>query len=189
MFGLIRSLKFVKKRILLRGFTAIYTDAIRGTPLLLQIIIIYYGLPLIIGIHPSNFSAGLLALCLYTGGYVGEVFRAGIESIEEEQWKAARSLGLKYRQIMRYVILPQGIKIITPAFIGISLGIIKDSSMVSIIGFIELARAAHIIGVRTLNPFPPYIIAGVIYFIICYPVSRFSRRFERAGSVERKQFI
>ncbi len=177
--GWIRTFRIVKNNPLLWGLTAIYVDIIRGTPLLLQVYMFYYALPVLTGVETSVFLAGIGALCLYQGAFVSEAVRAGLEAIGKTQWWAGKSLGMSYWQTLRYIILPQAIRIIIPPFIGICLGVIKDSSLVSTIGFIELARSAMIVGRRTLYPLPPWFLAAAIYFVICFPISRFSQRIEK----------
>jgi His/Glu/Gln/Arg/opine family amino acid ABC transporter permease subunit len=179
MMGWIRTLKPVKKNPLLWWLTSIYVDTIRGTPLLLQVYFIYYAIPPLTGINTSIFFAGVTSLALFQGAYVSEVVMAGIDAIGKTQWWAGYSLGMGYFQVQRYVILPQAVRIMIPPYIGVCLGVIKDTSLVSTIGFIELAFSAGIVGRRTLEPMPPWIMAAVIYFIICFPISRLSQRLER----------
>ncbi|HHF98793.1 MAG TPA: amino acid ABC transporter permease [Candidatus Aerophobetes bacterium] len=177
--GWVRTFKIVKSNLFLWGLTAIYVDVIRGTPLLLQVYMWYYALPVLTGVETSVFLAGIGALCLYQGAYVSEAVRAGLEAIGKTQRWAGRSLGMSYWQTMRYIVFPQAIRIIIPPFIGICLGVIKDSSLVSTIGFIELARSAMIVGRRTLYPLPPWLLAAAIYFVICFPISRLSQKIEK----------
>jgi len=176
--GWIRSLRLVKRIRPLWWLTSIYVDTMRGTPLLLQVYFVYYAVPVLTGINTSVFLAGIATLALFQGGYVSEAVRSGLEAIERTQWWAGESLGMSYLQTMRYIILPQAMRIIIPPFIGICLGVIKDTSLVSTIGFIELSFRAKSIGARTLDTLPPWLFAAGLYFIICYPISRFSQRIE-----------
>ncbi len=177
--GWIRSFRIVRRNPILWGLTSLYVDVIRGTPLLLQVYMVYYALPPLTGIEISIFYSGVATLALYQGAYVSEAVRAGLEAIDKTQWWGGQSLGMGYFQTLRYVIFPQAVRIMIPPFIGICLGVIKDTSLVSTIGFIELAFSAKIIGQRTLDPLPPWIMAAVIYFVICFPISKFSQRVER----------
>jgi His/Glu/Gln/Arg/opine family amino acid ABC transporter permease subunit len=176
--GWIRSFRIVRKNPLLWGLTALYVDVIRGTPLLLQVYIVYYAVPPLTGIETSVFFAGVASLALYQGAYVSEAVRAGLEAIDKTQWWGGLSLGMGYFETLRHVIFPQAVRIMIPPYIGICLGVIKDTSLVSTIGFIELAFSAGIIGRRTLDPLPPWIMAAAIYFVICFPISKFSQRVE-----------
>jgi polar amino acid transport system permease protein len=182
--GWIRTLKIVKNNFFLWGLTSIYVDTIRGTPLLLQVYFVYYAIPPLTGMKTSVFFAGVASLALFQGAYVSEVVRAGIDAIGKTQWWAGHSLGMGYFQVQRHIILPQAVRIMIPPFIGVCLGVIKDTSLVSTIGFIELAFSAGIIGRRTLEPMAPWIMAAVIYFIICFPISKFSQKLE--GRLRKK---
>lgn len=178
LVGWIRSTRVTKKIRPLWWLTAAYVDTIRGTPLLLQVYFVYYALPPLTGIETSVFFAGIATLALYQGGYVSEAVRSGLEAIDKTQWWAGESLGMSYVQTMRYIIAPQALRIIIPPFIGICLGVIKDTSLVSTIGFVELSFRAKTISARTLDPIPAWLFAAGIYFIICFPISKFSQRLE-----------
>lgn len=176
--GWIRSLRIIKRIRPLWWLTSIYVDTIRGTPLLLQVYFVYYAIPVLTGLDTSVFFAGIATLALFQGGYVSEAVRSGLEAIERTQWWAGESLGMSYVQALYYIILPQAVRIIIPPFIGICLGVIKDTSLVSTIGFIELSFRAKSIGARTLDTLPPWFFAAGLYFVICYPISQFSQRIE-----------
>ena len=178
VIGWIRSLRIVKRVRPLWWLTSIYVDTVRGTPLLLQVYFVYYAIPALTGIDTSVFTAGIATLALFQGGYVSEAVRTGLEAIDRTQWWAGHSMGMTYIQTLRYIILPQAIRIIIPPFIGICLGIIKDTSLVSTIGFIELSFRAKSIGTRTLETLPPWLFAAGLYFVICFPISRWSQRIE-----------
>jgi glutamine transport system permease protein len=178
LVGWIRSLRVVKKFRPLWWLTSIYVDTIRGTPLLLQVYFVYYAVPVLTGIETSVFTAGIATLALFQGGYVSEAVRSGLEAIERTQWWAGQSLGMSYLQTLRYIIIPQAVRITIPPFIGICLGIIKDTSLVSTIGFIELSFRAKSIGARTLEVMPPWLFAAGLYFLMCYPISKFSQKIE-----------
>lgn len=178
LVGWARSTRAAKKYRPIWWLTAAYVDTIRGTPLLLQVYFVYYVLPPLTGIETSVFVAGIATLALYQGGYVSEAVRSGMEAIDRTQWWAGESLGMSYLQTLRYIIAPQALRIIIPPFIGICLGVIKDTSLVSTIGFVELSFRAKNISARTLDPIPPWLFAAGIYFIICFPISKFSQRIE-----------
>lgn len=155
-----------------------YVTFIRGTPLLMQLFIIYYCLPLI-GINMPKFLSAALGLSFYTGAYVGEIVKAGLQSVPVGQREAARSLGLLPCQEFRYVVFPQALRVIIPPTFGFFIALIKDSSLVSIIGYIELTRASKLVVARTFKPFTLYLGAALLYFLICYALSRFEAGYLR----------
>jgi His/Glu/Gln/Arg/opine family amino acid ABC transporter permease subunit len=178
VIGWIRSLRIVKRFRPLWWLTSIYVDTVRGTPLLLQVYFVYYAVPTLTGIDTSVFIAGIGTLALFQGGYVSEAVRSGLEAIDRTQWWAGHSMGMSYFQTLRYIILPQAIRIIIPSFVGICLGVIKETSLVSTIGFIELSFRAKSIVTRTMETLPPWLFAAGLYFVICYPISKWSQRIE-----------
>lgn len=149
-----------------------YVELFRGAPLLIQLFMVFFGLAYI-HINISLSTTVILVFTLYTGAYVAEITRSGIESIPTGQWEAAHSIGLNYFQIMRIVILPQIITIALPSLIGFFIGMTKDTSLASIIGYSELVKNAQTVMTTTSRPFETYIVVGILYFIICYPMSRF----------------
>jgi hydroxyproline transport system permease protein len=155
----------------------IFVDAIRSTPLIIQLLIAYH-LPGFLGVNISTFLAGSIVIVLYFSANCSQVVKSGIESVAYNQWRASKSLGLSYIQQMRYVILPQAWRAMIPAYTGFALGIIKDTSLISIIGVIELVRSGQIIISRTLKPLPVWFVIGLIYFLICWPLSKLSSNIE-----------
>ncbi|MEI6308805.1 MAG: amino acid ABC transporter permease [bacterium] len=151
--------------------TTLYVEIVRGTPLMLQILIIYYALPSI-GINLDKIPAGVFALAFCYGAYISEIFRAGIQSIERGQVEAARSIGMTTTQTMRYVILPQAIRRILPPLTNDFVAMLKDSSLVAIIALFELTTTARYISTSSGNVFTPYIGAALFYLLITIPVSR-----------------
>jgi len=164
-----------------RWIAAIYIEIFRGTPLLLQLMIGYFGADLI-GYDISRMLTASIVLCLYTGAYLGEIFRTGLESIHKEQWEAASSLGMSYIQSLRYVVIPQGTKVIIPSLIGFLIGLVKATCLVSIISVVDLTLAARRVGERIYFPLLSMGIAGIIYFLLCYPLSRMGKKLEKQSS-------
>ncbi|HDK26016.1 MAG TPA: amino acid ABC transporter permease [Candidatus Atribacteria bacterium] len=156
----------------------IFVDIIRSTPLIIQLLIAYH-LPGFLGINISTILAGSIVIVLYFAANCSQVVKAGIDSVTFNQWRAAESLGFSYFQQMRYIILPQAWRAMIPSYTGFALGIIKDTSLISVIGVIELVRSGQIIISRTLNPLPIWFVIGLIYFIICWPLSKMSRNLEK----------
>jgi len=164
-----------------RLLSAGYVQLIQGTPLLVIMFLTYFGLPTL-GVTVSPLTAAGASLTIYVGAYLGEIWRGSIESVPKPQWEAAEGLALSRSQRMMKVILPQAIRIATPPTVGFMVQIIKNTSLASVVGFVELARSGQIINNSLFEPFLIYSIIAVIYFALCYPISRISRRLEmRSG--------
>ncbi len=159
--------------------SAAYIDVIRGTPLLVQTFLVFYGLPSLIGRPIPAYFAAILALSINSGAYVGEIVRSGIQSIDKGQWEAAASLGQSRFQTMCYVILPQAFTRILPPLGNEFIALLKDSSLVSVIALEELVRKGQIIIGRTFRPFEVWLAVALIYFVMTFTVSRFVNLAER----------
>jgi glutamine transport system permease protein len=157
---------------ILRILAAIYADCIRGTPLLVQIFLIYFALPIATGARVDPFAAAVLACGINSGAYVSEIFRAGIQAIDPGQMEAGRSLGLTWWQTMRYVILPQAIKNILPPLGNEFIAMLKDSSLVSVIGFEELTRRGQLIIAQTYGSFEIWLTVAALYLCMTLAISR-----------------
>jgi His/Glu/Gln/Arg/opine family amino acid ABC transporter permease subunit len=178
VFGLVLSLLKISRSRLLSLPAQIYIDLFRGTPLLIQIIFIYYATPLI-GIRiQSLFVAGLIALALNGAAYVAEIFRSGIQSIDRGQMEAGRASGLTYAQTMRYIIVPQAFRRTIPPLTNEFVMLVKDTSIVSVIGLEELLRAARVLQSATANA-TPLVVAALIYLAVCLPLIYLSGGLER----------
>lgn len=158
---------------ILRLLAAVYADCIRGTPLLVQIFLIYFALPMITGQRVEPFIAAVAACGINSGAYVSEIFRAGIQSIDVGQMEAGRSLGLTWWQTMRYIILPQAFKNILPPLGNEFIAMLKDSSLVSVIGFEELTRRGQLIIAKTYGSFEIWMTVAILYLIMTLAISRF----------------
>lgn len=157
----------------------VYVEFIRGTPLLVQLVLVYYALPQAIGVNLPPMLAGWLAFSINSGAYVSEIVRAGIQSIDRGQTEAARSLGMTYAQAMRYIILPQAFRNIMPALGNEFITLLKDSALMSTIAVPELMRYGQMMVGRKAEPFPIYITVGAIYLALTLPLSLIVRRMER----------
>ena len=157
---------------ILRIMAAVYADCIRGTPLLVQIFLIYFALPMAIGQRVEPFIAAVAACGLNSGAYVSEIFRAGIQAIDVGQMEAGRSLGLTWWQTMRFIILPQAFKNILPPLGNEFIAMLKDSSLVSVIGFEELTRRGQLIIAQTYGSFEIWMTVAVLYLIMTMAISR-----------------
>lgn len=156
----------------LRILANVYVDFIRGTPLLVQIFIVYFALPQIIGSRVDPFVAAISACSINSGAYVAEIFRGGIQSIDRGQMEAGRSLGLTWWQTMRFIILPQAFKRIIPPLGNEFIAMLKDSSLVSVIGFEELTRRGQLIIARTYASMEIWACVAIIYLIMTFTVAR-----------------
>jgi len=165
---------------------AVYVDFIRGTPLLVQIFLIYFALPLIVGQRIDPFIAAITACSVNSGAYVAEIFRGGIQSIDKGQMEAGRSLGMTWGQTMRYIILPQAFKRIIPPLGNEFIAMLKDSSLVSVIGFEELTRRGQLIIARTYGSFEIWITVAFIYLVMTFTISRFVDYLERRYKTDDK---
>lgn len=169
-----------KKNKLLYYLANLYVKVIRGTPVLLQLMIIYY-----IILKSSNVSMiiiGIIAFGINSGAYVSEIFRTGIEAVDKGQMEAGKSLGLKYRQIMNYIILPQAFKISLPALGNEFITLIKETSVAGYIGIIELTKSGDIIASRTYNYFFPLVITALIYLFLTLGITKLLNKLEKGDS-------
>lgn len=180
VLGLFLTLLRRSKVKLISFIATAYVEFVRGTPLLVQIYIIYIGLPKVIGIDLPDLTVGAIALALNSSAYVSEIIRAGIEAVDKGQMEAARSLGMNERMAMFQVVIPQAFKNILPALGNEFISVIKESSMVSVIGVAELMYNANTVKGNTALGLEPVIIAAVIYFIMTFTLTR------GLGYVERR---
>ena len=157
-----------------------YVEFVRGTPLLVQIYIIYIGFPKLIGVDMPDMTVGAVALALNSAAYISEIIRAGIDAVDKGQMEAARSLGMNQRLAMFNVVIPQAFKNILPALGNEFVSVIKESSMVSVIGVAELMYNAGVVRGNTALGLEPVIVAAVIYFILTFTMTR------ALGYVERR---
>ena len=153
-------------------------DAFRSVPLLIQLILFFNLFP-IIGFRLDPFAAGTVVLSTYIAALVANVVRGGIEAVPGPTRRAARSLGLSYWQDMRFVVFPIGLRAVFPSWVGVALSVVKDSALVSAIGYVELIRASQLLVTRTQEPFIVFAIAGAFYFALSYPLSRLATSVEQ----------
>ena len=164
---------------LLRIPATVYVEAFRATPALVQLVWIYYALPIITGIRLSSFSAISLGLGLHTAAYFGEIFRGGIQSIERGQVDAAKSVGMIYRQAMLRIILPQAVRRMIPPFMNETANLIKLTTLGSVLAVYELLHASNVLITETYRPLEIYTATAVIFGVIIYPLIFVSRVIER----------
>lgn len=167
----------IRNRVLLL-VANIYLEIFRGTPLLIQLFFIYFGLPTI-AISLSPWSASIIGLALNSGAYISEIIRAGIMGVDKGQWEAARSLGLSHLQSISYIILPQAARIILPPLVNTFSSLLKDSSLISILAIAELSRVGQLIYTKTFQPFEVYTAIGLLYLLMTSLLAYLSRLLEK----------
>ena len=168
----------------LRWLVRIYVDVVRGTPMLVQIFLIYFALPQIIGQRIDPFIAAVTACSLNSGAYMSEIFRAGIQSINKGQMEAGLSLGLSWAQTMRYIVMPQALKAIIPPLGNEFIAMLKDSSLVSVIGFEELMRRGQLIIAKTYASAEIWTAVAIIYLVMTQVISHFIAYLERKYDIK-----
>jgi len=161
--------------------TSAYVQLVQGTPLLVLLFMVFFGLPAI-GIQLSPLLAAGVSLTVYVSAYLGETWRGCIQAVPRAQWEAAECLALTRGQRMRLVVLPQAVRIALPPTVGFLVQIVKNTSLASVVGFVELARSAQVLNNSVFEPFLVYTVVAAIYFSLCYPLSRWSQRLERRGA-------
>ena len=179
VIGLIVGVARISHVRLLRMLAEVYVEFFRGTPLLVQIFLFYFALPVLTGQRIDPFIAAISACGINSGAYVAEIFRAGIQSVDDGQMEAGRSLGMTWLQTMRYIIVPQAFKRVIPPLGNEFIAMLKDSSLVSVIGFEELTRRGQLIIAKTYGSFEIWLSVAVIYLVMTLTISRFVAYLER----------
>ncbi|BAF88615.1 amino acid ABC transporter, permease protein [Azorhizobium caulinodans ORS 571] len=180
--GLFIALARVSPLMPLRLATAAYIQIIQGSPVLMILFLSYYGLSLI-GFQLPALVAASISMSIYVSGYLGDIWRGCIEAVPKPQWEASECLGMTRVQQFRHIILPQALRIALPPTTGFAVQVVKNTSITSIIGFVELSRAGQLINNSTFQPFRVFLTVAAIYFVICYPLSRLSGWLERKLNV------
>lgn len=160
---------------LARGFIGLF----QGTPLLLQLFVVFFGLPLL-GVQIEPWLAAGLSLMAYAGAYLAEIWRGGVEALPRGQWEGAAALGLRRWATLRLVILPQALRLTLPPTVGFLVQLVKATAVTSIIGFSELMKTADALNNATFEPFTVYGFVAIIYFVLCFPLTMVARRLEAA---------
>lgn len=176
--GLLVLLMRTGKRPMARRLTQAFIELFQGTPLLMQLFLAFFGLALF-GIEVPAWLAAGLALTLWTSAFLAEIWRGCVEAIPRGQWEASGSLAMNYVQQMRYVILPQALRIAVAPTVGFGVQVIKGTALASIIGFTELSKAGTMIVNATFQPFTVYAAVALMYFALCWPLSQYSKMLER----------
>lgn len=182
--GFLVMLARISRITLINRAALVYIQVIQGIPLLIIIFIVYFGLGFL-GISMPPLVAAGVSLMVYCSAFLGEIWRGSVEAVPRTQTEAAECLALTRWQSLRDVILPQAVRIATPPTVGFLVQVLKSTSLVSVIGFVELTRAAQVINNTIFQPFTIFGIAGLLYFALCYPLSLWSRILERKLNVGR----
>lgn len=177
ILGFLLLLLRIRSQPLLNGAARLYVELFQGTPLLVQLFVIFFGLP-VFGVEPSAFTAAAIGLALFSAAYLGEIWRGSVQSVPRVQWEASASLAMSFGQQLRYVILPQAYRISVPPTVGFMVQVVKATSLTAVVGFIELTRTGMNLSNSTFRPFLIYGLVGAIYFALCAPLSALSRRLE-----------
>ena len=189
IFGILGAAAKISKNRFLRIIGNVYVEVIRGTPMLLQILFLYIAFPLMMRSFtgtrfiPDPYIVGAVAMSINSGAYSTELIRSGIMGVDKGQWEACETLGLSRWQTMRLVILPQAFKRIVPPLISEFITLIKDSSLVSIIGLVELLNSAKVLGNQYYEFMSPYCLAGVYYLVMTLTISYIAKKIERKLAV------
>lgn len=177
VIGVLLSLLRLSNIKIVKFLAVSYIEFMRGTPLLVQVYLIYYGLPFA-GVKMPDYVAAILTLSLNSGAYIAEIFRAGIQNLDKGQMEAARSLGMPHWMAMWHIVLPQAFRNILPALGNELVVVIKESSIVSIIGITDLMYEADTVRGNIARPFEPLITAALVYFVMTFTLSKLLGRWE-----------
>lgn len=184
LVGLLLLMMRTSKKPVLRMIAHAYIEVFQGTPLLMQLFLLFFGIALL-GIDVSPWIAAGLALTLFSSAYLAEIWRGCVEAVSRGQWEASSSLAMNYFQQMRHVILPQAFRIAIAPTVGFSVQVVKGTAVTSIIGFVELTKAGSMITNATFAPFTVFGLVALMYFCLCFPLSLCARRLERKMNVTR----
>jgi len=163
----------------LNWFAAIYTSVFRGTPLILQLSLIYFATPQLVGYDISAWQAGILTFSMNSAAYISEIIRGGIQAVDKGQMEAALSLGLSYPTIMKDIILPQAIRNILPSLVNESIDLLKESALISVIGGADILRRATVVANEKYIYFEPLIVAGFLYYVMVMILAAGAKLLER----------
>jgi polar amino acid transport system permease protein len=176
--GLLILLLRISAQDTLRRFASLYIGLFQGTPLLMQLFLMFFGLPML-GFRIEPWSAAVLGLTFFASAYLAEIWRSGVDALPRGQWDAGASLGLHYIQELRLIILPQAFRIALAPTVGFLVQLIKSTALTSIIGFEELLRTSNAINNATFEPFTVYGLVALIFFVMCFPLTQYARVLER----------
>lgn len=184
ILGLVIALMRTSESTWARGISTTFIQIFQGTPLLLQLFLVFFGAP-VLGLDINPWIAAGVALILNSGAFLGEIWRGALAAIPPTQWEAGASLGLGFLDQLRYILVPQAVRIAIPPTVGFLVQLIKNTSLAAAIGFVELTREAQITNASTFRPMTVFVIVAAIYFAMCFPLTQWSRYLERRLHVAR----
>ncbi len=184
VIGMIVAMLRVTRFAPLRWLGILYIQFVQGIPLLAWLFVFYFGLA-IVGLPVLPWIAAAAAFSIYGGAFLGEIWRGALQAIPKTQWEAGAALGLGFGEQLRYVIIPQAVRIAVPPTVGFLVQLIKNTSLAAIIGFVELTREGQLTTAATFQPFTVYMTVAGLYFLLCFPLSQWSRSLERSLHVAR----
>ena len=184
--GFLVAIARVSRVAAVRWFASGYIGVIQGVPALMLLFLAYYGLSLA-GLELPPLVAASVSLALYVSGYLADIWRGAIESVPWQQWEASSSLAMTRVQQFRYVVLPQALRIATPPTVGFAVQAVKNTSIVSIVNVVEIARAGQLVNNVSYQPFRVYGLVALLYFLICWPMSKLAARLERRLDARRQR--
>lgn len=185
LLGFAIALARISSSRVLRAVSLVYVQIVQGIPLLILMFVVYFFAKILVYRDTPVLAAAGFAIVVYASAFLGEIWRGCIQSVAKTQWEAAECLGLSRWQRMIKVILPQAMRIATPPTVGFLVQIVKNTSLASVIGVVELAQAGKLINNSTFQPFIVFVLVAAIYFALCYPLSLWSRSLERKLHVGR----
>lgn len=183
--GFLVALSRISGSRLVRFLAGVYVQLVQGTPVLILMFVLYFGLS-IFGMDVPPLLAAAVAMTIYASAYLGEIWRAGLEAVPRTQWEAADCLALSRVQRLFLVVLPQALRISTPSTVGFMVQIVKSTSLASVIGLAEMTYIGKLINNSTFRPFTTYLVIAVLYFCLCYPLSWLAKRLERKLNVHHR---
>lgn len=183
LIGLVFGVAMLSKSKIIRIVVGVYVQVFRCTPLLVQIVWFFYALPMLTGMQLSAWFAAGLGLTLYMGAFCTEIFRAGVMSIERGQWQAAMALGMRYREMMVNIILPQAFRRMLPPVVSQSILQLKNTSLLYVVAVPDLMYTASVVTSTTYRPLEAYTFVALIYLVILYPLTAFSKRLEARNDI------
>jgi len=182
VFGFLIMLMRISPNPVIKSISLLYIEFFEATPLLMQLFLVFFGLSVLFSLNLSAWTAAAIALTTYSSAFLADIWRGSVEAIPSGQWEASRALGLSYFKQLQRIILPQAVRMSIPPTVGFAVQVVKGTSLASVIGFIELTRAASSISNVTFQPFLVYSLAAIIYFCLCFPLSLWSKRLEKRFS-------
>lgn len=185
LLGFVVALSRISDNAVVRAVSVTYVNLIQGTPLLVLMFVLYFGLP-VFGWEMPPLAAACIAMTMFSAAYLGEIWRGCLQSVPRTQWEAADCLALTRGERMLLVILPQALRIAIPPTVGFMVQIVKNTSVASVIGMAEMTYIGKLINNATFQPFRTYLIIAGLYFLLCYPLSWLSRRLERKLNVAHR---